>query len=213
MGEAIFPERPLRCASDRQGFEEDHAAEGGFLTYLGVDYNTSRFHDAGRREVRHRHDAKNVDKWIDTFQEISGKLEANEVVTYRDIAIIVGIMLWDHSMSLSPKSSPEIRTALQLISKNGKEMYEELCGKQGRFAAVDIWDDPCHLDEEEVSTLLAALESLIEDAVERLDTNISLKKRFHIFKQDKAFVRLRFYLCSDSSKKKAAGVFPSGGSQ
>jgi len=128
-------------------FGEDKAQGGrSFISYLGVDYVT------GKKEVQWRHTQTNVEAWQRDFDEFRAAAEP----TCRQVATLVGILLWDARVSGKPLGG--IFTSLDLMSKIGTTLARE----------EDSWDSAAPLDEEELAELVIIFEEFMRRATSRI---------------------------------------------
>ena len=128
-------------------FGEDKAQGGrSFISYLGVDYVT------GKKEVQWRHTQTNVEAWQQDFDEFRAAAEP----TCRQVATLVGILLWDARVSGKPLGG--IFTSLDLMSKIGTTLARE----------EDSWDSAAPLDKEELAELVIIFEEFMRRATSRI---------------------------------------------
>ena len=100
---------------DEKGTQLRNIKEGGFLTFLGVELHVA--HDGG--PFKWRHSPKKLLKWIEAFKSAP--------TTPREVAKIVGILMWDTMINLKPLSEigAEIEALRQLaLANKSKEAWD-----------------------------------------------------------------------------------------
>ena len=153
----------------------DHTGEivHDYLPYLGVDYTTAN------NVVRWRHSRENVARWTESFEVMKA-----ELLTCRQVAELVGVLLWDARISGLPLGG--IFGSIELLSQVGKTLTES-----------DDWDTPAMIEKEDVEFLWKTFKGFLkESGKEEFKERRTIPNEFEHIE----------YLAADASKIAGAAV-------